>query len=163
MRESLWCVCVHQVREEEHGTPKGVQRPDKRCGNLAVGTKGRLFWFRALCDSEGATPCCYNYVCVNRTMDQCTCPDCIDMRRPLHAEYSTWQPTDAACRPRDMRTDEMCQFLGQANLTFIGDSLVRHLYTAFLLMMTGDDQAGAFKPNIPAGRIERVVYVLAVK
>ena len=124
-----------------------------------MGDKGTLGWFRALCDSEGATPCCYNHVCVNKTMDQCTCPDCIDMRRPLHAEYSTWQPTDAACRPRDMRTDEMCQFLGQANLTFIGDSLVRHLYTAFVLLMTGDDQAGAFKPNIPAGKMVEAILV----
>ena len=137
------------MREEEHHIPKGVQRPDKKCGNVNVGTGGMLHFFKGLCDPDGDVPCCYDYHCVNRTKEQCDCDTCQDMRKPIHAEYATWRPDDPACAPRNWTSEEICRLLHNSTIHFIGDSLVRHVFTAFLLAVRGNFESGAFRANIP--------------
>ena len=137
----------HPQVQEDHHTPRGLQRPDRRCGDVEVLPP----WFRALCDPDGDTPCCYGNTCVNRTEDQCKCTNCLDLRAPVQAEYATWRPEDERCELRALSAGEMCALLGKSTLYFIGDSLVRHVYTAFLLAVSGNGETGAFREDIPAG------------
>ena len=134
--------------------PPGNQRPDKKCGNIGWGDlniKG-LRWFRALCDPDGDNPCCYNNKCVNKTMEECRCTNCLDMRRPVQAEYATWQPVHPSCKPKNWTVAEVCRLLANSTLFFLGDSFVRHVYTALLLAVTGNDVTGAHKKDIPDGK-----------
>ena len=137
--------------------PPGLQRADGRCGNVDFLKRGGFqnAVFRALCDAEGPTPCCYNGTCVNRTQDQCVCADCLDMRSRIEAEHATWLPAQAQCRRRKLSVAEMCRLLANSTIVFKGASLVRHLYTGFLLTVTGNDIAGAQAKNIPKGKRER--------
>lgn len=134
--------------------PPGNQRPDKKCGNIGWGDlniKG-LRWFRALCDPDGDNPCCYNNKCVNKTMEECRCTNCLDMRRPVQAEYATWQPVHPSCKPKNWTVAEVCRLLANSTLFFLGDSFVRHVYTALLLTVTGNDVTGAHRKNIAEGK-----------
>ena len=151
---SFFCC---QARVEQHGMPPGLQRADGRCGNVDFLKRGGFqnAVFRALCDAEGPTPCCYNGTCVNRTQDQCVCADCLDMRSRIEAEHATWLPAQAQCRRRKLSVAEMCRLLANSTIVFKGASLVRHLYTGFLLTVTGNDIAGAQAKNIPKGKRER--------
>nr|KAG5711797.1 hypothetical protein BaRGS_023561 [Batillaria attramentaria] len=139
----------------EHGIPPGLQRPDDKCGNVTLGPfvafMHPLLWYRGLCDPDGQTPCCYDNVCVSRPKEQCACPHCYDLRRTIHAEHATWHAERPECQPLDLSVQQMCKVLDNATLYFIGDSFVRHVYTAFLLAGRADDFTGAFLPNAPPG------------
>ncbi|KAL8616008.1 hypothetical protein ACOMHN_014970 [Nucella lapillus] len=121
-----------------------------RCGNLSVGDK-HLNYFKALCDPDGATPCCYNHVCRNKSIHECACANCEDMRTPIQAEYATWRTEDTSCQPRNWTMSDACRLLKNSTLHFIGESLTRHLYTAFLLVVRGNVQTGAFRPDTKQG------------
>ena len=140
----------------EHGLPVGLQRPDLQCGNVTFGpyvsVMHPLLWYRALCDEDGATPCCYNNRCSNRTKEQCDCAECYDMRRTVQAEYATWVPGDPRCRTERLSAGQLCRVLDGATLYFIGDSFVRHVYTALLLVARDDELMGAIVPHAPPGR-----------
>ena len=129
--------------------PEGLQRSDKKCGTVGFVKRGL---FRALCDMDGPTPCCYKDKCVNKTQDQCSCSSCFDMRRRIHAEYAIWRPVNKQCEPKKLSVPEICHLLENSTLYFVGDSLVRHVYTALLLHVTGNDVTGAFAKNIPKSR-----------
>ncbi|XP_070192852.1 uncharacterized protein [Littorina saxatilis] len=136
-----------RVREEEHNLPKGVQRTDKQCGNISISVKNK--WTRALCDSEGNTPCCYENHCVNKLPAECACSNCFDLRIPVHAEYSDWLPVDPVCKPQNWSVEDICRLLEPSTLYFIGDSFIRHVYTALLLAARGNDVTGAFASKMP--------------
>ncbi|KAK7480088.1 hypothetical protein BaRGS_00028648 [Batillaria attramentaria] len=136
----------HLVRREKK-MPEGLDRADKKCGN--VGLPGVSGWIRALCDADGDTPCCYDNVCVNKSTEQCKCSNCVDLRQVIHAEHATWRPDDPSCQMQQMSVKEMCQLLGGVRLYFIGDSLVRQLYTAFLLALRGNEMTGALRDDTP--------------
>ncbi|XP_076448488.1 uncharacterized protein LOC143285145 [Babylonia areolata] len=135
------------VREELHGMPRGLQRKDGLCGNV---TFPKRAWFRAMCDTEGDKPCCYHNRCTNRSMDQCVCPECYDMRNPLHAEYARWRPSNQLCQVDEMSVEEICHLLRNTTIFFVGDSFTRHVYTAFLLAVRGNPITGAFSKKTPA-------------
>ncbi|KAL8592924.1 hypothetical protein ACOMHN_050751 [Nucella lapillus] len=137
-----------RVREEDHHIPKGMQRPDNRCGNVNVGSTGMLPYFKALCDPDGAAPCCYHHVCRNKTIQECACANCEDMRTPIQAEYATWRTVDPSCQTRSWTVEAICRLLNNATIHFIGDSLMRHFFTAFLLTARGIPQTGAFRPDV---------------
>ncbi|PVD36281.1 hypothetical protein C0Q70_03259 [Pomacea canaliculata] len=134
-----------QIRKEKT-IPTNLQRPDKLCGNVTFPN----VVYRALCDPNGDTPCCYNNVCTNKTQHQCTCTDCRDTRQPIHAEYATWRPSDPTCQLRHLSHNEICELLDGATLYFIGDSFVRHVFTAFLLAARNNETHGAMAKNTPA-------------
>ena len=113
------------------GVDYGIQRPDGRCGNVSKS------YYRALCRPGGPSPCCYNFHCLNTTSNNCTCSNCYDLRIPLEAELATWRPVDKQCKPRRMAVPELCRLLDKAILYFIGDSLIRHLYGAFVIEVKG--------------------------
>nr|KAG5706826.1 hypothetical protein BaRGS_004161 [Batillaria attramentaria] len=65
------------------------------------------------------------------------------------AELSTWVPVEPACRVRSLSVEEICRILDTATIYFIGDSLTRHTYTAFLLAVRGNELTGAMLNNTP--------------
>ncbi|PVD36284.1 hypothetical protein C0Q70_03262 [Pomacea canaliculata] len=133
------------VVRKEKTIPTNLQRPDKLCGNVTF----PKIPFRALCDPNGDTPCCYNNVCANKTQHQCTCTNCYDIRRIIDAEYATWRPSDPTCQLRHLSQNEICELLDGATLYFIGDSFVRHVFTAFLLAARNNETHGAMGPRTP--------------
>ncbi|XP_048249003.1 uncharacterized protein LOC124151308 [Haliotis rufescens] len=122
-----------QSARSSHGLPKSMQRRDGKCGNVAY---ENLHYFRALCNPEGATPCCYGDTCINKTPDDCKCPSCFDLRNEIYAEYSTWEPEDSRCQVKNFTAQQACDLLQGLTLAFVGDSLMRHVYTAMLMVLS---------------------------
>ncbi|XP_070184817.1 uncharacterized protein [Littorina saxatilis] len=126
------------------GVQYGIQRPDRQCGNVYND------WYRALCHPGGPTPCCYDSVCVNSSLHNCSCPRCFDLRDQIEADLATWRAQNEACQPRKMAVEEICTLLGNASVYFIGDSLVRHLYLAFAMLAKGTEDKVFHHTNMEA-------------
>ncbi|KAK6168169.1 hypothetical protein SNE40_022047 [Patella caerulea] len=135
-----------EIARNEHGLPTTLQRKDKKCGNVNFLKTGRHF--RALCDQYGSTPCCYNNTCVAKDIEECRCKDCFDTRQVLHAEYADWLPSDARCNIRKYNDRTACELLSGKTIFISGDSLLRHIYTAFLLLLRNNIVDGAMKKNV---------------
>ncbi|XP_048242062.1 uncharacterized protein LOC124145791 [Haliotis rufescens] len=134
------------LKSARHRTPKPMQRSDGKCGNVAY---ENVYYIRALCNPAGPTPCCYGDTCINKTPDDCKCPNCYDLRTEIHAEYSTWEPEDSRCQVKKFTAQQACVLLKGLTITFVGNSFVRHVYTALLLLMTNYDINGAFIAGKP--------------
>jgi hypothetical protein len=82
------------------------------------------------------------------------------------AEFATWIPEKEDCRGargEDSLTPyEMCRVLQDASLTFIGDSFVRHVYTALLLAITGNERSGALLMYAPPGEKSLLFIIFIV-
>ncbi|XP_041374004.1 uncharacterized protein LOC121387061 [Gigantopelta aegis] len=128
------------------------QRPDLKCGNLPYAETNPRVWFRVLCNPGGPTPCCFNNRCDNKTVDECRGPMNFDLRPRVHAEYSKWQPTDKKCSVKIFDSESACNLLKGSTIYVIGDSLMRQLYTALLMIIRGDLKTGALLPNTPEGK-----------
>ncbi|XP_071104508.1 uncharacterized protein [Haliotis cracherodii] len=122
-----------------------LQRNDSKCWNISLSNK----WFRALCNPNGPTPCCHGTTCVKKTVDECKCPNCYDHRHSVHAEYSTWEPEDSRCLVKNFTAQKACDLLQGLTITFVGDSLLRHIYTGFLLLLSNNPFDGAIKTDAP--------------
>ena len=76
--------------------------------------------------------------------------------RDPQAEFAEWFPADSKCLGAslkdEMSTAEICHVLKGATLYFIGDSYVRHVYTALLLRLTENEESGAIMPETPTGK-----------
>ncbi|XP_046361618.2 uncharacterized protein LOC124138793 [Haliotis rufescens] len=134
---------MYDFRESNHARfafPPNFQRKDGRCGNL---TYENVIYFRALCNPRGKTPCCFHNSCQMKPEKECVCEDCYDLRQEKYAEFSSWVPSDSRCSYREFSREDACQLLKGSTLHFVGDSLVRHIYTAMLLVLTGDYDYGA--------------------
>ncbi|XP_046565002.1 uncharacterized protein LOC124273742 [Haliotis rubra] len=129
--------------------PSNYQRSDGLCGNVTHTGSKTAEWIRALCDPKGTTPCCFNSKCVLKSVEECVCADCYDMRNQKHAEYSTWIPSDPSHGYKQHSPQEACSILNGSTILFVGDSLVRHVYTAMLLIVTGNMKDGAMNDNVP--------------
>ncbi|XP_070195872.1 uncharacterized protein [Littorina saxatilis] len=136
----------------EYNIPRSLQRSDGRCGSVPFDGVPlfRHMWFRSLCNPNGPTPCCYLDHCTNRTREDCACSTCLDTRSPLHAELSDWLPERAECKPREISSREACELLNGTTLVLAGDSFVRHVFVALVMLLTDDFQDGALKQNAPA-------------
>ncbi|XP_046327297.2 uncharacterized protein LOC124111591 [Haliotis rufescens] len=131
------------------GVPTNNQRNDGLCGNVTHTGSKAAGWIRALCDPKGTTPCCFNNKCIMKSVEECVCPDCYDMRHLKHAEYSTWIPSESKYGYKEHSPQEACSILSGSTILFVGDSLVRHVYTAMLLIVTGNMNSGAISENVP--------------
>ncbi|XP_046381733.2 uncharacterized protein LOC124152736 [Haliotis rufescens] len=123
-----------------------LERVDKRCGDISYPGSG---WFRALCEPKGTSPCCYGNVCQMKTVEECACDGCYDLRSPIHAEYSTWIPRDSRCKMETFTSGTACQLLRGGTYHFYGDSLVRQMFLAFIIILKGDYQHGGLRPDAP--------------
>ena len=130
------------------------QRPDLKCGNLTYTGSDYMKWFRVLCNPEGPTPCCFHNRCENRTVEECKGPLNYDLRPRVHAEYSTWVPHDKRCSVKLFVSQSACKLLEGATIYVIGDSLMRQLYTALIMILRGNFKTGALKANTPPGKLD---------
>ncbi|XP_055895758.1 uncharacterized protein LOC106074455 isoform X2 [Biomphalaria glabrata] len=136
-----------------HKIPDSLQRNDSRCGN--IGLEG-LFVFRALCNPKGPTPCCYNNVCANKTVQECQCPQCYDFRTKLHAELADWIPDDPTCKILKFQTKkEVCDVLHNTTLYFVGDSFIRQLYISVLGLFDKNDTYKVFAKHIKKDMLDK--------
>ncbi|CAL1548451.1 unnamed protein product [Lymnaea stagnalis] len=145
MLEGQWLVGSYTPLEMEeveafirrtrdyHSLPATLQRDDNKCGNVNFPDHQ---WHRAVCNPKGATPCCMDNVCVNKTVQECVCPECYDMRQSVHAEFATWIPENSTCKLEQFKTEEdACRVLQNKTVYFIGDSFMRQLYTSLLAVL----------------------------
>nr|KAI8748434.1 hypothetical protein BgiMline_017866 [Biomphalaria glabrata] len=136
-----------------HKIPDSLQRNDTRCGN--IGLEG-LFVFRALCNPKGPTPCCYNNVCANKTVQECQCPQCYDLRKKLHAELADWIPDDPTCKILKFQTKkEVCDVLHNTTLYFVGDSFIRQLYISVLGLFDKNDTYKVFAKHTKKDMLDK--------
>ena len=86
----------HKRQWQYLGLPQSIQRADNKCGNLAY--RGGFWVARANCDPKGKTPCCYDNVCQAKTIEECRCKGCYDLRREVMAEFANWVPHNKKCK-----------------------------------------------------------------
>ncbi|KAK6188517.1 hypothetical protein SNE40_004677 [Patella caerulea] len=150
-----------QTARTQHLLPPSLQRADGKCGNVTFDNLKRgfhnLLWFRALCDPYGTTPCCYENFCTNHTVSQCTCDDCYDMRQTINAEHASWVPDNRACRFPERNNTEMCHILNKMKIIFVGDSFIRHVYLAFLLLLRNNTLDGGLNKYVTKDQHDRCV------
>ncbi|XP_046574706.1 uncharacterized protein LOC124282728 isoform X2 [Haliotis rubra] len=134
------------LKSVRYRVPKPMQRRDGKCGNVAY---ENVYYIRALCNPEGATPCCYVNRCRNKSPNDCKCPNCYDLRNEIHAEYSTWEPEDSRCQVKNFTAQQACDLLQGLKIAVIGNSFMRHLYTALLLLLNNYDSKRVFRAGKP--------------
>ncbi|XP_046561073.1 uncharacterized protein LOC124270098 [Haliotis rubra] len=134
--------------EARYRFPPEYERVDGKCGNVSYENPKYVPWIRALCNPLGQTPCCYDNHCEEKPIHECLCPNCIDVRREKHAEFSTWVPSDPQCKYKTFTAKEACRLLAGSVLHFVGDSFIRHLHTAMLLLLSGNPQTGALNKGV---------------
>ncbi|BFY99553.1 hypothetical protein BsWGS_02593 [Bradybaena similaris] len=130
--------------------PPTSQRDDGLCGNTTYKdvTLHKHMWFRAICDSRGATPCCHTYRCLALPQADCRCATCYDERSAIHAEFADWQSADPRCQVLHFHPDLACQLLDGISLYFLGDSFIRHVFAALVISLTNLAD-GALKEDTP--------------
>ncbi|XP_055958300.1 uncharacterized protein LOC130013584 [Patella vulgata] len=87
------------------------------------------------------------------------------MRQPLHAEYSEWLPREEGCRIKYFNHKEACDVLNDVSLIMVGDSLIRHLYTAFVMLLKNNLKDAAISDHAPTDARRRCsgMYIFSDK
>ncbi|CAG5114602.1 unnamed protein product [Candidula unifasciata] len=149
-------VNFHKKIRAYHGINVSLQHKDNICGNVMHGATNRgITQFRALCDPNGSTPCCFENKCVFKTVEQCRCKNCFDLRQKLHAELSTWIPAEPTCKITMFAGEEdSCKVMKDMTIYFIGDSFIRQLYIAVLSLMRRNKPYGPFINGTPADTLK---------
>ncbi|KAH9508829.1 hypothetical protein Btru_050159 [Bulinus truncatus] len=133
--------------------PTGLERNDSKCGNLSYED---LDLFRAVCNPNGDTPCCYNNKCVNKTVAQCQCEDSYDFRRNIYAELADWTPNDPMCELLQFKTKEdVCDVVRNATIFFVGESYLRQIYVSLLAVFEENDSSNVFEPKTSPAIIQK--------
>ncbi|XP_046543420.1 uncharacterized protein LOC124253652 [Haliotis rubra] len=147
----------------------GVQKPDGTCGNVTyypwMSKEPNSRWFRVLCDPKGPSPCCYKNMCQAKTTVECRCDECFDLRQQIHAEYSLWRPLDPRCNIKTFTSMSACELLQGGTVHLYGDSLVRQLFLALVIILKNDFETGGLLPNAPQAVKDscRGMYVFPTK
>ncbi|XP_059146851.1 uncharacterized protein LOC131934753 [Physella acuta] len=146
-----------RVSRGEFHIPASYQRGDGRCGDLPYEQSPlyRHMWFKAICDPFGATPCCKTNSCLPLSQEECTCPTCYDERQAIHSEFATWSPHDVTCSVENFTSEQACRTLNGTNLYFIGDSFIRHVFVAMVIVLSDNTVNGALKKNLAPGIKEK--------
>ena len=127
------------------GDPIVMHRDDLRCGPT--------FPFNSqpsLCDATSSAPCCNDKGWCASGKENCSCDGCVDFSKIVSAELHEYVPS-SRCRFKNFTSKEACDFLSRrvSSLTLIGDSLVRHLNNAMMLLLTNDREAGCLSKDLP--------------
>jgi len=121
-------------------------RSDQKCGkSYPINNNGLPI--AAQCDVNSDNPCCSpKGICST----DCSCNGCIDYPSTVYPELYQWKPSTPGCDTIPKNQNESCTFLSKhfTSVTFIGDSLIRHLYTAILIHLTNDDQFGGLSSRL---------------
>ena len=131
---------------KERRLPIVLHRSDMRCGtNFKLA--GNI---ASQCDENSSAPCCNNDKgrCGSGT-EFCSCKNCIDFRKQISAELFEYIPS-SGCMFKNFTSKETCDFLNNriSNLTFMGDSIIRHFFNALMVLITNDAKEGALRQGI---------------
>ena len=149
--EELTSFPTH-IRHTVYALPRSLQRPDAKCGNTTISSTNMASRkFRALCDPAGPTPCCYDNQCVNTTVSQCACAQCVDARTDdLHADFAHYVMSDTGHQLTPFTSHRaICDVMSNTTLLFYGDSLTSHVYLALLTKTLGGNMTRLFSPHTP--------------
>lgn len=141
------------------GWPTNLYHGDMRCGKKYPlpriirfnNTESYYLDISSQCDSQSNAPCCRDDIgWCGRGDSFCKCSTCTDYERLIHAELYEWNVKVKGCNMKTFSSAEACEYLQSAftSVTFIGDSLVRHVFSALLLYLTDDPLNGALKPAL---------------
>ncbi|XP_046554864.1 uncharacterized protein LOC124264168 [Haliotis rubra] len=86
-------------------------------------------------------------MCQKKTTSECVCDGCYDLRTQKHAEYSKWIPDDKRCEVINFTSKSACELLKGGTFHFYGDSLVRQMFLAFIIIVKGDYRHGGLAPS----------------
>lgn len=140
------------------GWPPLLYHGDLRCGTkyplprvmYKNNTEGYYLDVPSQCDMLSEYPCCRDDVgwCGNGNTF-CECETCIDYRQYIPAELADWQ-IDNGCEMEEISSRDACNVLSDnfSSVTFIGDSLVRHMFSSLLILLTKDKENGALLTQI---------------
>ncbi|XP_066935854.1 uncharacterized protein [Clytia hemisphaerica] len=140
------------------GWPAQLYHGDLRCGTmyplprLVRKQNTQIFMSDIIsqCNSYSQAPCCRNDIgwCGEGEFF-CRCETCLNYRNIIQTELYDWKHKLKCIKPKLVKK-ETCDFLANqfTSVTFIGDSLVRHVFSSLLIQLTEDPQTGALKPNL---------------
>ncbi|CAL1544995.1 unnamed protein product, partial [Lymnaea stagnalis] len=137
--------------------PPTYQRDDGRCGDVPYEQSPlyRHMWFKAICNPNGTTPCCHTNTCLPLSVDECRCPTCYDERQAVHTEFATWRPDDARCLVKTFGSQEACGLLNGSTLYFVGDSFIRHVFAAMVILLSNNTVDGALRSDVELSKKAR--------
>lgn len=145
-QQSLTEVGIRKKR----GIPIILHRSDLRCGGKPFLLYSTDFGYPlpALCGVNGSAPCCNHatkWCGIDRS--HCNCDRCTDFREEISAELFDWIPTFNGCKFTNFTSEEACSLMSDriSRLVLIGDSLVRHLFNALMILFTNDYQRGSLR------------------
>ena len=150
---------IDKIMRMRKGWPESLSHGDLFCGPkfpLPRYSQNQAeliaFDIQAQCDARTEAPCCHGKkgLCGSGP-NYCTCPTCIDYRAFKSAELAQWTPNEK-CAIQNYTQALACSLLSEttSSLTFIGDSLVRHFFSALQIILTSDPTHGALKRNTPS-------------
>ena len=138
--------------------PTTLCRRDLRCGGKPFLHTSSRFEYRlaAICDVTSSRPCCSH----KRNLcgigpDFCTCNHCTDFRHEISAEMYEWTPPNG-CTFTQFSSKEACSVMSEKifRLVLIGDSLVRHLFNALMILFTNDSERGSLRGDLSSNETE---------
>ena len=141
------------------GWPANLYHGDLRCGKnyplprlIKINkSEGSYLDIASQCDPLSEAPCCRDDIgwCGKGDMF-CNCNSCTDFRSYIPAEIADWEPF-RTCQTKMFTQRSACQLINKSftSITFVGDSLVRHLFTALVILLTNDGQYGGLRTKLP--------------
>lgn len=144
---------------ERKGWPERLFHGDLRCGPLfplprKVRNPSRPYVLdvQSQCDTESNNYCCQGNTGWCGHGDKfCDCSSCINYKSFISAELAQWRPLKG-CHVKNFTQSSACESMsrGISSVTFVGDSLVRHFFSAMVILLTNDPLHGALKFTTPA-------------
>lgn len=128
---------------------------DGKCG-----TRNPVGSVQSQCNATSSSPCCNEIKgeCGNGK-ENCDCLyNCVNYKTLVQAEFMEWK--DKHCPLKEFDAISSCEFLQSrfSSITFIGDSLVRHMFSALLIHLTDDLAYGALRHNLNATELSQCKY-----
>ena len=111
------------------------------------------------------TPCCYANICARKTTKGCVCDKCFDLRQRKLSELHEWKLKTNLTVVKCFTNESACRVIQRhniRNILFIGDSLIRHVNTAFLIMFKNDMKKGALEPAFVRGCKAPMFWTMAI-
>lgn len=146
------------ILRQRKGWPERLFHGDLRCGPLfplprKVRNPSRPYVLdvQSQCDTESNNYCCQGNMGWCGHGDKfCDCPSCINYKSFISAELAQWQPLNG-CHVKNFTQSSACESMSRAisSVTFVGDSLVRHFFSAMVILLTNDPLYGALRFTTP--------------
>ncbi|KAK6187478.1 hypothetical protein SNE40_005496 [Patella caerulea] len=137
LSQELIGILIDRFRKQiarNYRFPENYQLKNGSCGNIKF--PGTVF--RALCDPKGPTPCCYEGYCVSKSIEDCKCEECYDLRQRIAADSSTWVPSHHGCQVDDFDSTTACRLLHNSTIFWSGNSFTRQIFAAVTMILKGD-------------------------